>query len=142
MATTSPVRTSSTMPAEALALNFSRAATSSSRSACWTRRSTASVTGSRCRAEGPGRHPQIARRRARLLLPVGGEAGPVQVRDPARVEPLLDARDALVVDVDVTEEMRDLRPVGKQALVLGQEADARNAQPMDLGLLLRADLGL
>ncbi len=45
---------------------------------------------------------------------------------------------ALVVDIDVTEEMRDLRSVGIDALVLGQEADARNAEPVHLGLLLAA----
>ena len=85
---TSPVRTSSTTPAAAFALNLSRAATSSSRSACWTRRSTDSVD--------------------RLLLAVGREAGAVQIGEPCAVEPLLDAGDALVVDVDVAED--DARP--------------------------------
>ena len=38
--------------------------------------------------------------------------------------------------------MRDLGAVRIDALVLGQEADARNAEPVDLLLLLRRDLAL
>ena len=105
-------------PAAALALNFSRALISSSRSACCTRRSTASCD--------------------RLLQPVGGKPRHVQRGEPLPVEPFLDAGDALVVDVDVADHVRDRRAVRIDALVLGQEADAGNAEPVDLLLLLAA----
>ena len=68
----------------------------------------------------------------RLLLAVAGEPGQVQVGEPAPVEPFLDAGDALVVDVDVADEVGDLGAVRIDALVLAQEADAGNAEPMDL----------
>ena len=71
---------------------------------------------------------QIDRELDRLLLPVGGEAGQVQVGEPVPVEPFLDAGDALVVDVDVADDVRDLGAVRIDALVLGQEADAGNAE--------------
>ena len=119
MATISPVRTSATMPAAALALNFSAAAMSSSRSACWTRRSS--------------------RQDDRRLLSIDGEAGAMQVRQAAPVEPFLDAGDALVVDVDVADQMRDLGRVRIDPLVLGQETDTGNAEPMNFDLLLGRD---
>ena len=80
-------------------------------------------------------HAQIDRELDRLLQAVGGEARHVQVGKPTRVEPFLDAGDALVVDIDVTDHMRDHRAVRIDALVLGQEADAGNAEPVDLLLL-------
>ena len=46
--------------------------------------------------------------------------------------------DALVVDVDVADQVRDFGPTGIDALVLGQEADAGNAEAVDLLLLLGA----
>ena len=61
---------------------------------------------------------------------------------PLAVEPLLDAGDALVVDVDVADHVRDLGAVRIDALVLGEEADAGQAEPVDLLLLLRRDLAL
>ena len=115
------MRTSSTMPAAASALNLSRAATSSSRSACWTRRSTAA---------------QPAPARGRWRDRRGGD------RQARAVEPFLDAGDALIVDVDVTDEVGDLAAVGIDALVLVEEADARNAEAVDLLLLGRRDLPL
>ena len=60
----------------------------------------------------------------------------------AAVEPLLDAGDALVVDVDVADQVRDFGAVRIDALVLGQEADAGQAELVDLALLLRRDLAL
>ncbi len=66
----------------------------------------------------------------------------MQVGEPARVEPFLDAGDALIVDVDVADEMGDLGTVRIDALVLGQEADAGNAEPINLPPLLRRDLAL
>src|SRR5437764_1285959 len=78
----------------------------------------------------------------RPLLAVGREAGAMQVGEAAAVEPFLDAGDALVVDVDVADEVRDLGAVGIDPLVLGEEADARDAQSVNLVLLLRRDLAL
>jgi hypothetical protein len=83
-------------------------------------------------------HAQIDRELDRLLQAVGGEARHVQVGKAAGIEPFLDAGDALVVDIDVADDVRDHRAVRIDALVLGQEADAGNPELVDLLLLLRA----
>ncbi len=83
---------------------------------------------------------QVEREHDRLLLAVGCKARPVQLGEAVPVDPLLDADDALVLDIDVAELVRDLRAVGIDTLVLGEEADGRNAEAMDLRLLLRRDL--
>ena len=80
---------------------------------------------------------QVDRELHRLLLPVVGEARHVQVGKAVAVEPFLDAGDTLVVDVHMADQVRDHRTGRIDALVLAQEADARNAEPMDLPLLLR-----
>ena len=77
-------------------------------------------------------HAQVDRELDRLLQPVGGKPGHVQIGEPAAVEPFLDAGDALVVDIDVPDEVRDLGAVRIDALVLRQEADAGQAEPVDL----------
>ena len=118
----SPVRTSVNRPAAAIALNLSRG-----RDQLVAHRVL---------------HAQVDRKLDRLLQPVGGEAGQVQIGEPARVEPFLDAGDALVVDIDVTDDVRDLGAVRIDALVLGQEADAGKAEPVDLLALLGRDLAL
>ena len=81
-------------------------------------------------------HAQIERELHRPLQPVGGEPRHVQRGEPLPVQPFLDAGDALVVDIDVADLVRDHRPVRIDALVLGEEADAGNAEPVDLLLLL------
>ena len=85
---------------------------------------------------------QVDRELDRLLQTIGGETGQVQIREPARIEPLLDAGDALVVDVDVADDVGNLGAVGIDALVLGQESDAGKAEPVDLLALLGRDLAL
>ena len=114
----SPVRTSVTRPAAAFALNLSRG-----RDQLVAHRML---------------HAQIDRELDRLLQPVGRKARHVQVGKPAAVEPFLDAGDALVVDVDVADQMRDLGAVRIDALVLGEKADAGKAEPVDFLLLLLA----
>ena len=116
----SPVRTSVITPAAAIALNFSRAATSSSRTACCTRRSTASCTGSCNRSVANPAACSAAR--------------------PDAVEPLLHAGDALVVDIHQADQVRDLGAIRIDALVLVEKADPRNAELVDVLLLLRRDL--
>ena len=71
---------------------------------------------------------KIDRKLDRPLQALGGKPGHVQVGKPATVQPLLDAGDALIVDVDVTDDVRDLGAVRVDALVLRQEADAGNAR--------------
>ena len=66
-------------------------------------------------------HAQVDRKLDRLLQPVGGEAREVQRRKAVAVEPFLDAGDALVVDVDVADQVRDLGAVRIDALVLGRK---------------------
>ncbi|MGY4292634.1 hypothetical protein ACVWXN_000729 [Bradyrhizobium sp. i1.4.4] len=85
---------------------------------------------------------QIDRQLDRLLQPVGGKACAVEIGEPLIVEPLLHAGDALVVDVDETDEVGDLVAGRIDALVLAQEADAGNAELVDVLLLLRRDLAL
>ncbi len=122
IATISPVLTSAMTPAEALALIFF-------------------ARGDELVAQRE-LHAQIEREIDRPLQLVGGKPRHVQRGEPLPIEPLLDAGDALVVDVHVADLVRDHRPVGIDALVLGQEADAGNAEPMDLLLLARRDLAL
>ena len=87
-------------------------------------------------------YPQIDGEPDRLLQPVGGEPRQMQVGKAAAVQPFLDAGDALVVDIDVADKMRDLVAVGIDALVLGQEADAGQAEPIIFGPLLGSDFAL
>src|SRR5262249_59986289 len=81
-------------------------------------------------------------RLAGLWRRVGGKPRKRRVGEPARVEPFFDAGGALVVDIDVADDVGDLAAVRVDALVLGQEADARNAEPVNLPALLRRDLAL
>ena len=81
---------------------------------------------------------QIDRQFDRPLQAIGGEAGAMQIGEPVGVEPLLHAGDALVVDIDEADQVRDLVAGRIDALVLAQEADAGNAEAMDVLLLLRA----
>ena len=104
-----------------MALNFSRAAISSSRKANCTRRSSGTAP-----AAAAGRW----------------QAPPWQRGEPLPVQPFLDAGDALVVDIDVAHHVRNHRAVRIDALVLGEEADAGNSQPVNLLLLLRRDFAL
>ena len=85
---------------------------------CWTRRSIDSWTGSRSLA--------------------AGEAGGVKIGEPVVVDIFLDAGDALVVDVDEADDVRGGRAARIEAPVLGEEADAGNAERVDLLLLRRA----
>ena len=78
----------------------------------------------------------------RLLQPVGRKAGAMQVGEAVGVEPFLDAGNALVVDIDEPDQVRHLRPVRIDALVLAQEADAGDAEAVNVVLLLRRDLAL
>ena len=87
-------------------------------------------------------HAQIDGKLDRLLQAVGGEPGEMQRLQPVAVDPLLDAGDALVVDVDVADQVRHLGAVRIDALVLGQEANARQAEPVNLAALLWRDLAL
>ncbi len=77
-------------------------------------------------------HAQVDGELDRLLQPIGGEPGQVQVGEPAAVQPFLDAGNALVVDIDEPDEVGGLVAVRVDALVLRQEADARQAEPIDL----------
>ena len=62
----------------------------------------------------------------------------MQRRQALAVEPLLDAGDALVVDVDVADDVGDFGAVRIDALVLGEEADAGNAELVDFLLAAAA----
>ena len=86
--------------------------------------------------------PQVDRQFDRTLQAVGGKAGAMQIGKAVVVEPLLHPGDALVVDVDEADQMRDLVAGRIDALVLAQEADAGNAEAVDFLLLLRRDFAL
>src|SRR3974390_1275638 len=66
----------------------------------------------------------------------------MQRGEPLPVEPLLDARNTLVVDVDEADLVRRNGAVRVDALVFGEEADAGNAEPVHFLLLLGRDLAL
>ena len=86
--------------------------------------------------------PQVNGKLDRLLQTVGGEPRQMQIGEPAAVEPFFDAGDPLIVDIDVADHVRDLGAVRVDALVLGQKADAGQAEPVNLLALLGRDLAL
>ena len=89
------------------------------------------------------RHPEVERQPDGLqAFGVDDEAGHVRIRQALLVEIFLHAGDADVVLVDVAEHVRADRPVRIDALVLGEEADARKAEMEDLRLFFRRDLPL
>ena len=57
-------------------------------------------------------HAQVDRELHRFLQAVGRKPRGMQRREPVAVEPLLDAGDALVVDVDEADHVRDPAPFG------------------------------
>jgi hypothetical protein len=85
---------------------------------------------------------QVDRQFHRPLQAIGGKARAMQVGEPVIVEPLLHPGDALVIDVDEADQVSDLVAGRIDALVLAQEADAGNAEAVDVLLLLRRDLSL
>src|SRR3954453_15968089 len=96
IATISPVLTLETRPEAAFALYLSLALSSSSRSACSTRRSIDSSTGP-CRRSG-AKPPRGGG---------GGKGGGVEIGQTVFVEPFFHPGDALVVDIDETDQVRD-----------------------------------
>ncbi len=66
------------------------------------------------------------------------EAGVMQVGEALAVEIFLDAGNAVVVGIGEAQHMGGERPVGIDALVLRQEADAGQAETEDRLLLVRA----
>src|SRR5215212_2522845 len=66
----------------------------------------------------------------------------MQIGKTVAVEPLLHARDALVVDVDQPDQMRHFVAGRIDALVLAQETDAGKAEAANFLLLQRRDLTL
>ncbi len=87
-------------------------------------------------------HAQIERKLHRLLQPVGGEPRHVQSGEPLPVEPFLDAGNALVVDIDVADLVRNRGAVRIDTLVLAEEADAGKSEPVNFLLLLGRDFAL
>ncbi len=85
---------------------------------------------------------QVDRQFHRLLQAIGGESGAVQIGKAVVVEPFLHAGDALVVDVDQTDQVGDLGTGRIDALVFAQEADPGNAETVNFLLLLRRDFAL
>ena len=85
---------------------------------------------------------QIDGKLHRGLQPVGGKPRHVQRGEPVAVQPLLHAGDALIVGIDVADQMRDLGAVRVAALVFAEKADARQALPVDFPLLLGRDVTL
>src|SRR5262249_40640837 len=88
----------------------------------------------------PVLNAQIDLGRDRILLPVRRYASHVQGSKSWAVEPLFDAGDALIIDIDVADEMRNLGSIGVIAFVFVEKADAWQALPVDFALLLRRDV--
>ena len=78
-------------------------------------------------------HAQIDGKLDGILQAVGGEAGHVQRGEAVAVEPLLHAGDALIVDIDVADDVRDFGTARIVALVLVQKPDAGQALAINLG---------
>ena len=112
--------TSSTMPIAAIALNFSR---------------SSQLVAQRVL------HAKVERELDRFEIVVG-EAAPCVAREALVVDLFLDARDALIVDVDGAEHVRGGGAARIEAPVLDAEADAGNAELVDRLLLARRDLAL
>src|SRR5262249_56521001 len=55
------------------------------------------------------------------------------------IEPFLDPGDALIVDIDVADQVRNLGAIGIIAFVLVEKTDAGQALAINLALLLRGD---
>src|SRR5258706_3728386 len=87
-------------------------------------------------------HAQIDAEADRLLLAVDAETGAVQIGKTAAVDPFFDAGNALIVDIDVTNDVREFIAVRIDAFVLSQESDAWNAEAVHLPLLGRRDVPL
>ena len=86
--------------------------------------------------------PQIDRKPHRLLFAIGAEAGAMEIGEAVAVEPFLQPGNALIVDIDVADDVGDLVAIGVDALVLAEEANPRNAEAIHLLLLHRGDLAL
>jgi hypothetical protein len=92
-----------------------------------------------CRGQFIAQHmlnPQIQRQPHRLEILVKRHANGRKVTEPLPVDIFLHAGDALVVDVDVTDDMRRGGTAGIEPAGLGPEADTGNAKCQDLALLL------
>ena len=80
----------------------------------------------------------VDRQAHRLEIAAAREAGRMQIAEPVVVDVLLDAGDALIVDVDQAEDVRGGRAARIEAALLGQEADAGNAEASGSGAAARA----
>src|SRR5262249_61033303 len=76
----------------------------------------------------------------RALQAIGRKTGHVQGRQSLAVEPFLDPGDALIVDIDVADQVRNLGAVRIIALVLIEKTDPRQALAINLALLFRGDI--
>ena len=88
------------------------------------------------------RRLEIERQAHRLQrVRIDAETGDMRIGQALLIEIFLHAGDADIVLVDEADDMRADRSVGIDALVLGQEADAGQAEMEDFLLLLRASPG-
>src|SRR5262249_4097808 len=85
-------------------------------------------------------YAQVDREVYGSLQLISGKSRHVQCGEPLAIQPFFNARDALIVDIDVTNLMRDDGAVRINAFVFGEEANTRNAEPVNLLLLPRRNL--
>src|ERR1700730_3988081 len=85
---------------------------------------------------------EIQRQIHRLEGTPGREPCQMQVRETPRIDPALKPGDALIVDIDVTQDMRRLAAGWIDALALAHEANMRNAETMNFVLLPRRNFAL
>ena len=85
---------------------------------------------------------KIERELNRRLIAVGSESGAVQIGEPVSVEPFLEAGDALVIYVDMTNDVRRLGALGVDTLGLVQKSEAGDAEFMHFELLLCRNFAL
>ncbi len=87
-------------------------------------------------------HPQVDGEIDRRQFVAARQADRLQQRHILGIHLLFDAGNALVVDVDRTEDVRGLRAARIEALALGDEIQPRNAKLEDLFLDRRGQLTL
>ena len=85
---------------------------------------------------------QVDRQVHRLQIGAAGQAGVLDRAIAAVVDILLHAGDALIVDVHMADDVGRGAAARIEAPLLGAEADAGDAERMDLLLLARGDLAL
>ena len=78
----------------------------------------------------------------RFLQPISRKTRTMQIGKARTIEPFFHTRDALIVDVHMSDQVRRQRSARIDTLVLAQKPDAGNSEAVDFLLLYRRDFTL